>query len=83
MIRRINDFADNGDFIYWEDPIHGTDRVRLSLITAKTVDALIEWVLVAGRSFRYFPQQEISREQWGFIYDAHVRRQHYEHVYSR
>jgi hypothetical protein len=82
MIRNINDFADNGDFIYWEDTITGSDMVRLGFISAKTVNTLIEWVLEKGRSYRYFPQQEISREQWGFIYDAHIRRQHHENHLS-
>lgn len=74
MMKTINQFDDQGNFIFWEDSMADTDMVRRGFMSQKVVDLLIEWVTKYDYPLAHFPVCEVSREQWGAILAAHQDR---------
>lgn len=66
-MKAINKFDEQGNFIFWEDPISDTGESRFALMPADIVRALIRHVLEEGRSPETFPRQPVARRQWGAI----------------
>ena len=66
-MKDINKFDEQGNFLFWEDRITGTDESRVAFMPADVVKDLIRHVLDDGRPLETFPRQRVARHQWGAI----------------
>jgi hypothetical protein len=67
LMKAINKFDEQGNFIFWEDPITGTGESRFAFMPADIVKSLIRHILEEGRPLETFPRQQVARHQWGEI----------------
>lgn len=67
----INQFNDQGNFIFWRDDIGGGNN-RVSFWTASQVTTMLDWVLIQGKPFDRHPYLQPTREQWAAILGAYM-----------